>query len=138
MLRFSFRCLRPQMRTSFHHQPEAQHPKSSAIHKLEGRLPHLLALSGHATRVARCPLSGVALCLLMTQSGHERAAFAAMHSPDLLSASGTKRISRAFSCCPLSGVKPTSGEAAAWFDPTQERHYAGIEISSHRHLQRFT
>jgi hypothetical protein len=22
------------MRTSFHHQPEAQHPKSSAIHKL--------------------------------------------------------------------------------------------------------
>jgi hypothetical protein len=27
--------------TSFHHQPEAQHPKSSAIHKLHGRLPHL-------------------------------------------------------------------------------------------------
>src|SRR5215510_10282882 len=26
MLRFSFGCLRPQMRTSFHHQPEAQHP----------------------------------------------------------------------------------------------------------------
>jgi hypothetical protein len=23
------------------HQPEAQHPKSSAIHKLAGRLPHL-------------------------------------------------------------------------------------------------
>jgi hypothetical protein len=29
------------MRTSFHHQPEAQHPNSSAIHKLAGRLPHL-------------------------------------------------------------------------------------------------
>jgi hypothetical protein len=28
--------------TPFHHQPEAQHPKSSAIHKLAGRLPHLL------------------------------------------------------------------------------------------------
>jgi hypothetical protein len=27
--------------TSFHHQPEAQHLKSSAIHKLVGRLPHL-------------------------------------------------------------------------------------------------
>jgi putative tryptophan/tyrosine transport system substrate-binding protein len=27
-------CLRPSQRTSFHHQPEAQHPKSSAIHKL--------------------------------------------------------------------------------------------------------
>jgi hypothetical protein len=26
--------LRPSPRTSFHHQPEAQHPKSSAIHKL--------------------------------------------------------------------------------------------------------
>jgi hypothetical protein len=24
------------------HQPEAQHPKSSAIHKLAGRLPHLI------------------------------------------------------------------------------------------------
>src|SRR3974377_373022 len=28
--------------TSFHHQPEAQHPKSSAIHNIAGRLPHLL------------------------------------------------------------------------------------------------
>jgi hypothetical protein len=28
--------------TRIHHQPEAQHPKSSAIHKLAGRLPHLL------------------------------------------------------------------------------------------------
>ena len=35
------------MRTSFHHQPEAQHPKSLAIHKLAGRLPHLSAESGH-------------------------------------------------------------------------------------------
>src|SRR5215467_6321813 len=26
--------MRPLPRTSFHHQPEAQHPKSSAIHKL--------------------------------------------------------------------------------------------------------
>jgi hypothetical protein len=33
--------------TSFHHQPEAQHPKSSAIHKLAGRLPHLRAKSRH-------------------------------------------------------------------------------------------
>jgi hypothetical protein len=27
--------------TSFHHQPEAQHPKFSAINKNAGRLPHL-------------------------------------------------------------------------------------------------
>src|SRR4051794_13596460 len=27
------------MRTSFHHQPEAQHPKSSAIHKLPANYP---------------------------------------------------------------------------------------------------
>jgi hypothetical protein len=38
--------LRPLIRTSFNHQPEAQHPKSSAIHKLPGRLPHLLATDG--------------------------------------------------------------------------------------------
>src|SRR6516165_2508395 len=30
MLRFSFCCLRPCSRTSFHHQPEAQHPNSSS------------------------------------------------------------------------------------------------------------
>src|SRR5664280_2103064 len=29
-------------RTSFHHQPEAQHPKSPAIYTPAGRLPHLL------------------------------------------------------------------------------------------------
>src|SRR5215831_8856187 len=33
--------LEAALRTSFHHQPEAQHPISSAIHKLVGRLPHL-------------------------------------------------------------------------------------------------
>src|SRR5262249_11272038 len=33
------------MRTSFHHQPEAQHPNSSAIHELEGRLPHLIMVA---------------------------------------------------------------------------------------------
>jgi len=38
--------LRPQTRTSFHHQPEAQHPKSSVIHKSAGRLPHLWVKSG--------------------------------------------------------------------------------------------
>jgi hypothetical protein len=31
--------LRPYTRTSFHHQPEAQHPKSSAIHKLPADYP---------------------------------------------------------------------------------------------------
>jgi hypothetical protein len=44
--------LRPYTRTSFHHQPEAQHPNSSAIHKNVGRLPHLWANSGHD----RCPI----------------------------------------------------------------------------------
>jgi hypothetical protein len=29
------------MRTSFHHQPEAQHPKSPAIYTPVGRLRHL-------------------------------------------------------------------------------------------------
>jgi hypothetical protein len=35
-------------RTSFHHQPEAQHPKSLAIHKNAGRLPHLWVSNGHS------------------------------------------------------------------------------------------
>ena len=35
------------MRTSFHHQPEAQHPRSPAIETPAGRLPHLSAKSGH-------------------------------------------------------------------------------------------
>jgi len=33
------------MQTSFHHQPEAQHPKSPAIYTPAGRLPHLMAYS---------------------------------------------------------------------------------------------
>ena len=49
--------------TSFHHQPEAQHPKSSTIHNNAGRLPHLLAQSGH--QLVRCT------CLLLAQSGHQ-------------------------------------------------------------------
>jgi hypothetical protein len=43
--------LRPHLRTSFHHQPEAQHPKSSAIHKNAGRLPHLWGNFGHGGMV---------------------------------------------------------------------------------------
>src|SRR5665647_2629202 len=33
------------MRTSFHHQPEAQHPHSPAIYTPAGRLPHLMGQS---------------------------------------------------------------------------------------------
>jgi len=43
----------------FHHRPEAQHPKSLAIHKLAGRLPHLMAQSGHCRRAERSLLSGL-------------------------------------------------------------------------------
>jgi hypothetical protein len=38
------------MRTSFHHQPEAQHPKFLAIHKNAGRLPHLLGAKRTSNR----------------------------------------------------------------------------------------
>jgi hypothetical protein len=41
--------------TLFHHQPEAQHPKSSAIHKIAGRLPHLLSDSDQITDLAVLP-----------------------------------------------------------------------------------
>ena len=45
--------------TSFHHQPEAQHPKSSTIHNNAGRLPHLLGVKqtsrGHAVMSAFDP-----------------------------------------------------------------------------------
>ena len=44
------------MLTSFHHQSEAQHPKSSAIHKYAGRLPHLWVISRHNGPFASCPL----------------------------------------------------------------------------------
>src|SRR5664279_407586 len=38
------------MQTSFHHQPEAQHPKSPAIETPAGRLPHLWVISGQKIR----------------------------------------------------------------------------------------
>src|SRR6516165_61066 len=62
------------MRTSFHHQPEAQHPKSSAIHKLPADYPIFgskadIALSldyvrftpesGHGELASICPLSAI-------------------------------------------------------------------------------
>jgi hypothetical protein len=39
------------MRTSFHHQPEAQNPKSSAIQKLPADYPIFRGKSGHATDI---------------------------------------------------------------------------------------
>ena len=53
MLRLSFCGLRPLKRTSFHHQPEAQHLKSSAIHKLPADYPICsvaMAQSGNLTQ----------------------------------------------------------------------------------------
>src|SRR6516165_1488090 len=51
----SFLCLRPSPRTSFHHQPEAQHPKSSAVHKL-GRpiTPSILPIATKIGSGATC------------------------------------------------------------------------------------
>src|SRR5471030_680424 len=49
------------MRTSFHHQPEAQHPKSSAIHKLPADYPICWVISGQTvpqpkpSNVRYCP-----------------------------------------------------------------------------------
>jgi hypothetical protein len=40
------------MRTSFHYQPEAQHPNSSAIHKPPADYPIFGWKSGHATDIA--------------------------------------------------------------------------------------
>jgi hypothetical protein len=37
--------------TSFHHQPEAQHPKSSAIHKLPADYPIFRWNSGHTADI---------------------------------------------------------------------------------------
>jgi hypothetical protein len=47
--------LRPHTRTSFHHQPEAQHPKSSAIHKLLADYPIYApkAIDGRFTAACR-------------------------------------------------------------------------------------
>jgi hypothetical protein len=39
------------MRTSFHHQPEAQHPKTPAIETPAGRLPHLLGIKQTSRRL---------------------------------------------------------------------------------------
>jgi hypothetical protein len=45
--------LRPCSRTSFDHQPEAQHPKSSAIHKLPADYPIFLWYSGREMLAVR-------------------------------------------------------------------------------------
>ena len=48
------------MRTSFHHQPEAQHPKSSAIHKLPADYPICCSNSGQTRVRLECPLVPIA------------------------------------------------------------------------------
>ena len=52
------------MRTSFHHQPEAQHPKSSAIHKYAGRLPHLMTPIADSAAHGRSKIEKAGLDLL--------------------------------------------------------------------------
>jgi hypothetical protein len=64
--------------TPFHHQPEAQHPKFLAIHKNAGRLPHLLAQSGHRSVPRQCPLLGV------KRTSRKPAHAEKMHQPDIL------------------------------------------------------
>jgi hypothetical protein len=54
------------MRTSFHHQPEAQHQKSSAIHKLPADYPifRRIAVIGRFSReLARTRLTRSRFCL---------------------------------------------------------------------------
>jgi hypothetical protein len=52
--------LRPFTRTSFHHQPEAQHPKSSAIHKPPADYP----ISGVKRTFANLPVSSPAMAAM--------------------------------------------------------------------------
>jgi hypothetical protein len=73
MLRFSFSCLRPQTPTSFHHQPEAQHPKSSAIYKSAGRLPHLWVILQHTRATPeRSPEADIELSCVNVAEEHRR------------------------------------------------------------------
>ena len=55
------------MRTSSHHQPEAQHPKSPAIYTPAGRLPHLWSESDHSRHE-----SELTLCAKVGPTAKER------------------------------------------------------------------
>src|ERR1700688_3845700 len=55
MLRFSFWCLRPRIRTSLNYQPEAQHPKIFSYPQAAGRLPHLIQLTPTPRLMVRSP-----------------------------------------------------------------------------------
>jgi hypothetical protein len=46
------------MRTSFHYQPEAQHPNSSAIHKLPADYPIFWHKADMPRQADACPLGG--------------------------------------------------------------------------------
>jgi len=61
------------MQTSFHHQPEAQHPKSPAIKTPAGRLPHLRVIRVIANSRRRRPLSAVSpIASWILQRGERR------------------------------------------------------------------
>jgi hypothetical protein len=62
------------MRTSFHHQPEAQHPKSPAIETPAGRLPHLWVRCGGGYRHDETGLAGEVETMKIVSLGLEDAA----------------------------------------------------------------
>jgi hypothetical protein len=72
------------MRTSFHHQPEAQHQKSPAIETPVGRLPHLYSVSDHFGPGADWPLSAKGRHHADCLHGNVRKATGAPLSADVL------------------------------------------------------
>jgi hypothetical protein len=73
------------MRTSFDHQPEAQHPKSSAIHKLPADYPIFRGKADMQRGVAPTARSQ------MTPLCHSTISFAVVHSKVLTQRCGNVR-----------------------------------------------
>src|SRR5664280_2679250 len=76
------------MRTSFHHQPEAQHPHSPAINTPAGRLPHLMT---QASLIGRSGSSAFKPSITTFQTIHHCSVDVA-HGLVLLFGIGTKAL----------------------------------------------
>src|SRR3974390_2328944 len=89
--------------TSFHHQPEAQHPNSSAIHKNAGRLPHLRASSRITCALFGLCYSAIGWRTSDASYGSSFAATLAVFVPGMISKRGSKSTMVDASCFKMLG-----------------------------------
>ena len=127
------------MRTSFHHQPEAQHPKSPAIETPAGRLPHLrvihvIAVAGQNRRLSVvvqsrpkwCGTASAAKCQSRTFRDVRFMSALPPTPAELLQCGGQEKSASPFLQIPRSGFRREAGRLALPDDARMFEHIDAV------------